>query len=190
MIITGGLGSSLVITEGFGASGAEVIPGYLEFLYDLIHGALPLYDIVRAGQSNTIYDNDFISYDVVLLDLSPFDHITNSNLHKDSYGPLIGTFDRTFQQKCPLHIQLKGYSKTAPIDLQSVVSYMRSFDGLSILDRSYVSLIRNNETINAPYLGDNTFMYCTLLEIEFLKSFTRTEALLAILETNVSGSVT
>ena len=189
MLITGGLGSTLLITEGFGATySGETVPGYLEFLYDLIHGALPSYAVVREGQANRIPEIDFISYDVILLDLSPFESNTNGALYKDSYGPLIGTFDRTFQQRCPLRVQVKGYSKTGLIDLQSVVTYSRSFDGLSIMDRSFVSLIRASEIKNADYLTDNEFKFCTLLEIDFLKSFTRTEALLAILETNTTGN--
>ena len=163
---------------------------FTDFVYDLIHEALPDYTaILREGQSNEIPHVDFITYDVLTLDLGSFGSYADSELYADPdvTPEVIGTFDRTFQQKCPLAITVKCYSQTGLSDLQSLCSYAHSSGAIAILDDASASYCGAGVVRNMKFLHDNDYKQCFMVEMEFIKAFDRVEAMEAILEMRATG---
>jgi hypothetical protein len=166
------------------------VASFTDFVYDLIHAGLPNYSaILREGQSNEIPSVDFIGYDVVTMDLSSFGSYVDSTLYADPdvKPEVIGTFDRTFQQFCPLTVQINCYASTGLSDLQSLCSYARSSGAIAILDGAFASFIGAGVVRNMKYLSDNDYKQRFTVDMDFIKAFTQTEAKDAILEIRATG---
>ena len=162
---------------------------YLDFVYDFINAALPAYSVLRASQSAIIPTSDFISYDVESLDVSSFGSYTDGDLYADPDAPeVIGTFDRTFNQRCPLTINVKCYSSTGLSDLQSLCSYAHSDVAIAFFETAFASYQGAGVVTNAKALADNSYLPCFIVNLEFLKGFTRLEAMNAILDFNGTGN--
>lgn len=171
----------------------------LDWIYDLILAALPSYggaNILRAKRGLTIPIAPFVTYQALSLDASGFEFkISDSALRADPISdppvtPLpIGTFDRTFQQNCPLSIQVDCYSPTGMEDVRTIVSAIRSDENFAILDSARVAFLSAGVIKNLDFLGDNDYRDRWSVTLDFMIALTRTEAKNAILEWNIDGTI-
>lgn len=168
---------------------------WLDWAYDWIHDGLPSYaTIVREGQLNEIPTSDFIAYDVVTLDTSSLGSYRDGTLYADPWDETppytIGTFDRTYQQNCPLTLQVKSYALNGAAHLQLLGNFARSIRAIALFDTANVAYIGSGVVRNMKFLDDNQYRPCWMSEFDFMIAMNRTEALEAILEIHVTGTIT
>jgi hypothetical protein len=166
----------------------------LDWVYEFITEALPGYpgaNVFRAKQSYAIPETAFITYQILSMDVSAFEKkISDSDLYADPPDdpedppdePILGTFDRTFQQNCALRIQVDCYSPAGLTDIQTLVSCARSDDYMRIFDGAHIAFIDAGAIRDLSFLGDNDYRDRWSVDMNFLVALTRVEQKNAILE--------
>jgi hypothetical protein len=168
----------------------------LDWIYDWVLLALPGYgaeNILRAKQGITIPTDPFITYQVLSLDASGFEFKNgDSALYPDPdvTPEVLGTFDRTYQQNCPIKIQIDCYSPQGMTDLQTAISCARSMDEVKeIFNDARCSFLGCEGPKNLDFLSDNDYRDRWMVTCDFMIALTRTEARYAILEWEISGEI-
>jgi len=167
----------------------------LDWIYDWIFSALPSYgaeNIFRSKRGVTIPAVPFITYQVLSLDTSSFGFKTaDSELYPDPdvTPEVLGTFDRTHQQNCPLKIQIDCYSPEGMRDLQTLLSCAHTDDAQLVFNAAHCSYQTSDGPRNMDFLGDNDYRDRWLVTCEFLIALTRVEVMSAILEWTLTGEI-
>ena len=167
----------------------------LDWIYDWIFSALPSYgaeNIFRSKRGMTIPSDPFITYQVLSLDASGYEFKTgDSALYPDPdvTPKVLGTFDRTYQQNCPIKIQIDCYSPAGMADMRTLIGCAHTDAAQDIFNAAHCSFNFVDGPRNMDFLGDTDYRDRWLITCDFTIALTRTEVKSAILEWEISGEI-
>jgi hypothetical protein len=170
----------------------------LDWIYEWILAALPAYgadNILRAKSHYTIPSEPFITYQLIFLDSASFEFKSgDSDLYPDpdytGEPPTpVGTFDRTYQQNCPMQIQIDCYSPNGAEDLRHLIAFANSDESIEIFNGAHVSLQSAGQIKNLAALADNDYRDRFMVSVDFMIALTRSEVKKAILEFMADGEI-